>query len=522
MRRAIGLHRAVVGWLLVAACSATEGPTVTGPTVSSAPPPSASAASSASARAAAEPSRFTLLYTADEHGWLLPGNDGGKTVGGAAEVLGRWVAEEGHCVGGDACPDPVTLALSGGDNWTGPAVSSYFHGVPMAEAMRRMGYAVSAFGNHEFDFGRERFLKNGIIGGFPYVAANLHVVAGGPDDFRLPPFVTFKRKGATIAVVGLATDTTLKVAMASRFVGIEFEPEEAALGRAIPEAWATGPDAVVLLAHECPDKLVPILERHPEWALAFVGAGHCHKTIETKVFGRPVVAPGWRLRQYARVALTVDRTRPQKERVVDIDARVVQVTREEGKTSPAPEPVLAAHAEKARRETDAVLGDVVGFSASGFEQKSQPLGRYVAGAWRAELRTDLAIVNSGGLRQSIPKGEITRNLIYSVLPFDNRILVVRIKGSALLENLALEEAIVAGARDKGGGNWVFDDGRPIDRDATYSVATVDFLYFGGAGFTFQKHDPHARETGLDWREPVVAWTKKQRSSAQQPLEKKLR
>src|SRR5438552_16739876 len=73
--------------------------------------------------AAPGPVDVTILYTSDEHGWLLPFEDGGKVWGGAAELLGQWIEREGHCI---ACADPATLALSGGDNFTGPAISAYF------------------------------------------------------------------------------------------------------------------------------------------------------------------------------------------------------------------------------------------------------------------------------------------------------------------------------------------------------------------------------------------------------------
>ena len=65
---------------------------------------------------------------------------------------------------------------------------------------------------------------------------------------------------------------------------------------AIGEAWATHPDAVVAIAHECPDKLSPMLERHPEWRLAFFGGAHCHKVLATTVNGVALISPGWRQR----------------------------------------------------------------------------------------------------------------------------------------------------------------------------------------------------------------------------------
>jgi 2',3'-cyclic-nucleotide 2'-phosphodiesterase (5'-nucleotidase family) len=61
-----------------------------------------------------------ILYTNDEHGWLAAQkNKDGSSVGGAAEMLGRWREQEGYT------PDGPFLMLSGGDMWTGPAISSF-------------------------------------------------------------------------------------------------------------------------------------------------------------------------------------------------------------------------------------------------------------------------------------------------------------------------------------------------------------------------------------------------------------
>ena len=65
----------------------------------------------------AQPKRLTILYTNDEHGWLVAQqNKDGSSVGGAAEMLGRWREQEGYT------PDGPFLVLSGGDMWTGPAI----------------------------------------------------------------------------------------------------------------------------------------------------------------------------------------------------------------------------------------------------------------------------------------------------------------------------------------------------------------------------------------------------------------
>lgn len=506
------------------------------------PAPDARLAPASAASTLAAPTVVTLLYTSDEHGWVLPtvekqgeGNEAGRVRGGAAELLGRLVAHEGHCPGKPppgiapppgppppGCADPGTLLLSGGDNWTGPAISSFFAGAPMAEAMARMGYAASAFGNHELDFGAGAFAKNRAIAGYPYLAANLRREASAPIDLDVRPFVTLERRGVQIAVVGAVTEECLTAAKASHYAGYAVDRIEPSLAREIPRAWESGADAVVLVAHECPDELEPMVARHPEWRLSFVGGGHCHRVVQKSVGGVPLVSPGWKLQSYVRVRLAVDRSRPPRERVVSVEPRMIEVAHARADAPAAPDPAIAEATRAWQAKLDAALGEPIGFTATGLAHRSPEIGRWVTGAWRAELGVDVAIVNRGGLRQALPEGAITKASVYSVLPFDNTIVVLTLSGSDLVAELANGEAIAAGVRKGPGGAWIEESGRPIDPDARYRIATIDFLYQGGSGFGFRRRDPAAEETGIDWRAPVIEWTKKRGTSAAAPLERLLR
>jgi 5'-nucleotidase / UDP-sugar diphosphatase len=463
----------------------------------------------------------TILFTSDEHGWLLAHDEKGSTLGGAAELLGRWVRDEGHCPGPPAppCADPRTLALSGGDNFTGPAISSYFDGAPMAEAMARAGYAASAFGNHEFDFGRTRFVENRTKSGVVYLAANLHAPPA-MKDMALPAFAIFERRGLKVGVVGLATDTTLHAAMASRFEGITFEAEEPALNRAVHDAWDAGADAVVAIAHECPDVLVPIVARHPEWKLSFVGAGHCHKLMVEHAGGVPVIAPGWRLDRYVRVRLVADPSRPARERVLAVEPSVVELSRPTGAApaAPEPDPEIARAAAAWKAKLDAALGEEIGWASVELDKESAEIGRWITGAWRAELGADVAIVNRRGIRQGLPRGAITKASVWSVMPFDNQIVRLSMKGAALARSLG-EDDVVAGGAARTSQGWTIG-GTRIDPERVYSVVTIDFLYYGG--HFGLKSAVSATDEAIDWREPVIAWTKKQRSSKDAPLERLLR
>jgi 5'-nucleotidase / UDP-sugar diphosphatase len=484
-------------------------------------PPPVGAAPVASAVVPARPRiDLTILYTADEHGWILAHDEKGRVQGGAAEMLAQWEKDEGHCVG-PACKDPPTLALSGGDNYTGPAISTYFTGGPMADAMARMGYAASAFGNHEFDFGRERFLEDRQRSSMVYLAANLHAAptVAGMD---LPAYSVFERRGIKIGVVGLATDTTLRAAMASRFEGITFEAEEPAMDRAVHAAWAAGVDLVVGIAHECAPVLKPILDRHPDWKLAFMGAGHCHKKSVEQAGGTALVDPGWRLDHYARVRLVVDPSRPVGERVISVDPVLVDVDHAEGAAPvAAPDPVIAREAQAWQVKLDAVLGEPIGWTASGLDKESAEMGRWIAGALREESGADVAIVNGSGIRQNLPRGAITKASVWSVLPFDNRVIVVRLKGRSLAYALHNREAVAAGVTRGPDGSFSLAGGKPLDPEGTYAVATVDYLYFGGDHFTFQKDAVSTEDKGVDWRDAVITWTRKQKTTEAAPIEARL-
>jgi 2',3'-cyclic-nucleotide 2'-phosphodiesterase (5'-nucleotidase family) len=479
------------------------------------------AAPSAPVTPAQPTAEVVVLFTSDEHGWLLAHTEKGRSLGGAAETLAQWVAHEGHCPGPPAppCENPRTLALSGGDNYTGPAISTFFEGVPMAEAFARMNYAASAFGNHELDFGRARFVELRKTSGITYLAANLHAPAA-MKDMALPGYAIYERRGLKIGVVGVATDTTLQQAMAARFEGITFEAEEPALGRAIGDAWSAGADAVVAIVHECPDVLVPIVRKHPEWKLSFVGAGHCHKKMDERAGSVPVISTGWRLDRYLRVRIAGDPSRPRGERVLAVEPTVVEVSRGDGEAGAlAPDPEIARSAAAWKEKVDRALGEEIGFVGADLDKGSAEIGRWITGAWRAELGADVAIVNRHGIRQGLAKGPITKASVWSVLPFDNKIVLLRMKGAALARSLGEDDVVAGGVWHGANGAWLVG-GAPIDPERVYSVATIDFLYYGG--HMGLKSALDAVDKGVDWRDPIIAWTKKKGFTKDKPIELELR
>lgn len=101
-------------------------------------------------------------------------------------------------------------------------------------------------------------------------------------------------------------------------------------------------------------------------------------------------------------------------------------------------------------------------------------------------RVDIAIVNMGGMRCTWQAGPITRGCVFELMPFDNRLVVLTLKGTdvlALCESFARYGGQgVAGMRVKIIDGRVADvqiGGKALNTKALYTVATSDYLA-GGA------------------------------------------
>ena len=476
------------------------------------------------APAAAAPQTVLVLVTGDENGHLLPNTEGDVPRGGAAETLGTWTSKEGHCPGKlakdgtPACKDGKTLVLSTGDHFSGPSISSFFQGEPVGEAMARMGYAASAMGNHELDFGREQFDKLRASGGFPYLSCNVRPPSKKSDkeyDLGLKPFAIFKRGGVKIGVVGLSAGNVAKTVMSGRFYGNEVTPYEPALQQAIPAARKAGADVVIVIADECPTVLEPIVAKHPDWKLALVAGGHCHTPVDRKVGTTPLVSPGRRWEKYLRAELTVDASRPAGQRLVGLDTKVVDVVGGQG--APAADPELATRLQTWVRKHDEALGEKIGWTRSGIDANSATLFTWYTRAIRTKVGVDVVVLNRKAFRGGVQPGAITPGSVYSVMPFDDSLLTVRLKGKDLAAALENPAAVYDGAAKKEGGGWTVK-GKALEPEATYSLATFEYLYFGGDNFPFERMDPNPGETGVVAQTPVIDWTRKQGTTQDKPLE----
>lgn len=489
--------------LLASACSAaeptrsvvaTEGPEAITATLETSPPTAASETEAPGPAAR----HVTILYTNDEHGWMEGVDEGG----GAANMMGLWKDEENYREEGHY------LILSGGDNWTGPAISSWFDGESMVDIMNIMHYDASAIGNHEFDFGLDGMRERAAQSEFPFLSANIRDDGTGELAAFAIPYVIQEVNGIQVGLIGLSSVETPSTTNPKNLTGLSFVNYPEALAAIAPKAKADGAELLLVIGHLCYDERHWLLPTAAELGVAFIGGGHCHSIGAEVVDGVALVESGSYLEGYVRVDIDFD---TRADTVLQVEARYRQNS---GGTA---DPEVAAVIAEWRAQTDETLTEVIGYLEKPILNRSNAMINLVTNAWlSAYPAAQIALTNRGGFRQDVPAGEVTLETIIGMLPFDNVLVDVELTGAELIRNLICCQPVAAGMTTV--GTYTLDDGTRLDPNSTYHVLVNDFMYTGGDGFKFQEQNPDAYNTSIDWRQPVIDWIVSLNTSPDNPLD----
>lgn len=127
-------------------------------------------------------------------------------------------------------------------------------------------------------------------------------------------------------------------------------------------------------------------------------------------------------------------------------------------------------------------------------------------------KIDVALLNFGGIRTDMPKGAVRVYDIVSIFPFNNNLTILDVKGSALkriFDRMAGKNKAEAlsGVRLKIDGNRLAEctvGGKRLDPDATYKVATIDFLVTGGDGIDWGDGILMRRDTDVPVKDVIIS------------------
>lgn len=183
-----------------------------------------------------------------------------------------------------------------------------------------------------------------------------------------------------------------------------------------------------------------------------------------------------------------------------------------------PDPAAEAFIQPYKAKLNASLDSIVGYAAREMEKKmvESGIGNFVADLTQeaaqeqSQLPVDLGVVTIGGLRVPLAAGPIRLRDIYELMPFENRILILRLTGEqtrALFE-FAAEQKIVAISNSRmqvrdGKPVEILINGKPFDPSRSYTVATSDYLAGGGDNMALFRDAERVSNTNLLLRTAII-------------------
>ncbi|MFH0844382.1 MAG: 5'-nucleotidase C-terminal domain-containing protein [Pseudomonadota bacterium] len=403
------------------------------------------------------------------------------------------------------------LVLDAGDLNTGRPESNLFTAKPDIEGYNTIGYDAMALGNHEFDHPIPVLMRQREWARFPFISANIRKKEGG---LLTEPYYIRKFDGFTVAVLGLTTKQTQITGNPDNIRDLVFEDEIRVAKRLVPELRKEA-DLVIALVHM---GLYDSMQKGSKRLASEVSGidlivdGHTHTRLESPILVKhsrsdhktPIVqAWHWGL-MVGRVDLWI-----KNRRVVDFRFKAIPVNLKNVEGIMGEEIVedgpLAISLQPYVHEVERTLSEAIGYAEGSFptdhmRNRETALGNMVADSmlwYTKNLGVDFAIQNGGGIRAELPKGLITKGVIHEILPFDNSVVVLTLKGSDLQSLFDYIATLSEGRgafpqvseglsftinRTKGRCEAVLIKGKPIDPRKIYRVATNSYLAHGGDGY----------------------------------------
>lgn len=432
-----------------------------------------------------------------------------------------------------------TVTLSSGDNFgASPVISSAFNELPTVEAMNAMKFDASTFGNHEHDKNIAHLKSMIGASSFKWVVSNYSSLQGlkASSSKYASSYTIINRGGVKIGVVGSNTSETKDVVFPGNLdftaggakKTISISASSAGVAKAAAAARKAGADMVIALVHDgwnTSDKgkalggLVSFAEKIK--GVDAVYGGHSHNQFSSVVNGVLTAQVKNSGVQYTKTQVCVDTA---KNKVLGSSVEFVNKANVPATVvaNAAAAQVVAKYKAQVTAKFDAKVGVVSAIAPRGgtpaVERSAEAaIGSFAADAIRAKYSTDLVLLNGGGIRDTFPAAtykpldqtlrrtgpyDVTLGDAYAVFPFGNSVSTTTITGAKLWE--ALESGV---SQYPAAGRWpqiagfkfTFDNtkaagakitavaltnGTSIAKDdKVYSIATLDFMVYGGDGYT---------------------------------------
>ncbi|EGR0127108.1 bifunctional UDP-sugar hydrolase/5'-nucleotidase UshA [Vibrio vulnificus] len=487
--------------------------------------------------------KLTVLHTNDHHGRFWQ-NKYGEYGMAARKTLIDELRAEIQAEGGSV------LLLSGGDINTGVPESDLQDAEPDFKGMSKIGYDAMALGNHEFDNPLDVLMKQKEWANFPMLSANIYDKKTGERMFQA--YEMFDKQGIKIAVIGLTTEDTAKLGNPEFIGAIDFRDPKEEAKKLIAELKETEkPDLIFAVTHmghyedgkrgiNAPGD-VALARYLNEGDLDMIVGGHSQEPVcmeapnvvkknfkpadeckpdqqngtyivQAHEWGKYVGRADYEFRNGELRMVSYDLIPVNLKKKVEVDGKSQRVFIEsEIKEDDALLEFLRPYQEKGQEQLNVKIADTNGKlegdrNVVRFQQTN--LGRLIAVSHMERAKADFAVMNSGGVRDSIEAGEVTYKDVLTVQPFANILTYTDMTGKEVLEylNVVATKPVDSGAYAQFAGismtvangkvSNVFIGGKQLRLDETYRFTVPSYNAAGGDGYPKLTGHPGYVNTGF--------------------------
>ncbi|HHF3011622.1 TPA: bifunctional UDP-sugar hydrolase/5'-nucleotidase UshA [Vibrio diabolicus] len=487
--------------------------------------------------------KLTVLHTNDHHGRFWQ-NRYGEYGMAARKTLIDDLREEIQAEGGSV------LLLSGGDINTGVPESDLQDAEPDFKGMSKIGYDAMALGNHEFDNPLDVLFKQQEWASFPMLSANIYDKNTGKRLFQ--PYAMFKKQGIKIAVIGLTTEDTAKLGNPEFIEQIDFrDPKEEAKNLIAELKETEYPDLIFAVTHmghyengnrgiNAPGD-VALARYLSEGDLDMIVGGHSQEPVcmegpnvikksfqpgdecqpdqqngayivQAHEWGKYVGRADYEFRNGELSMVSYDLIPVNLKKKIKVDGQSQRVLiQEEIEQDEAMLEFLRPYQEKGQGKLNVKIAESNGKlegDRSVVRYQQTNLGRLIATAHMERAKADFAVMNSGGVRDSIAAGDITYKDVLTVQPFGNMVSYVDMTGKEVLDylNVVATKPVDSGAYAQFAGiamsinngevTNVFIGNKQLRLDGNYRFTVPSYNAAGGDGYPKIDDHPGYVNTGF--------------------------
>ncbi len=483
--------------------------------------------------------RITVVFTNDVHGGIMRSSaeflnpEFPPSLGGASaaykiiESLRDRAKRDGQAF----------MIFDAGDIYQGAPIGTRTHGLAIVDYLNLIGTTAVVVGNHDLDQGTWSLDSMSKHANFTWLAANLKEKGTDKVYHAVKPWKIFELSGLKVGLIGLTTTATKYMSFPKNIAAVDIEDEIPALTRAMAEVKAAGAQSIWVIFHQGIEfdedanyqKLLSIEKNngftsqsvrdaqelaHRVPGIDVMFTGHIH-------IGKP---KGWvhpkthtlMVQNYGHggnigvVDLFVDKKsgRLVKFKMPTDNSMLLLLQEEQWGRDEGIDKTIQAIVDTVEQGMDEVIGEAMAEFQRG--DANSAMVEFVADAMQDYGNTDLALQNTGGVRENFAPGNITRRSIFHIEPFGNELVKFKVTGDfikRLLENRASSDRLGTGIA---GLVITFDGSRPkedritkieftngkiFNRDSIYTVTTSDYLLMGNSGMQMLTTIPQDQ---VDW------------------------